>query len=449
MAGRAGTRAEAGRDRATVVARRADPELWWPRGLRRAAAATTLDGRARSTAGGDALAPDADRLPHRAPRHHARRRRHAVRARRQRRAGASSAASTGSPTTASRHRVDPDAATRDRLAQAVDAERQPAAGLGRRDLREPTTSTTRATSSGLLVWQDFLFACAAYPEEEPLRSRGRGRGARQRRPADAAPEPGAVERQQREHLGLRATGAGSERLDGRTVGRSATTSTLLPRHRRRARPDPAVLAGQPVLGLDGPSTPTTPTHGTHAHLGRVERGRLRRLPRLPARGSSPSSAGRPARRGRRCAARVSDEPLTPDSPGMLHHQKADDGNGKLDRGLAAALRRRRDDHRRLALRDASSTRRGRSRVGVEHFRSLRPRCTGTIVWQLNDCWPVTSWAAIDGDGRRKPLWYALRAAYAAAAAHRRSRRRRTGPRAASRSTTRVETVDRALSPCAG
>ena len=51
-------------------------------------------------------------------------------------------------------------------------------------------------------------------------------------------------------------------------------------------------------------------------------------------------------------------------------------------------------------------------LGVEHFRALRPRCTGTILWQLNDCWPVTSWAAVDGDGRRKPLWYALRAAYA-------------------------------------
>ena len=37
---------------------------------------------------------------------------------------------------------------------------------------------------------------------------------------------------------------------------------------------------------------------------------------------------------------------------------------------------------------------------------------GTIVWQLNDCWPVTSWSAIDGDGRRKPLWYALRRVYA-------------------------------------
>jgi beta-mannosidase len=34
------------------------------------------------------------------------------------------------------------------------------------------------------------------------------------------------------------------------------------------------------------------------------------------------------------------------------------------------------------------------------------------MWQLNDCWPVTSWAAIDGDGRRKPLWYALRRSYA-------------------------------------
>ena len=27
-----------------------------------------------------------------------------------------------------------------------------------------------------------------------------------------------------------------------------------------------------------------------------------------------------------------------------------------------------------------------------------------MVWQLNDCWPVTSWAAIDGDGREKPLF---------------------------------------------
>src|SRR5690606_12485573 len=52
------------------------------------------------------------------------------------------------------------------------------------------------------------------------------------------------------------------------------------------------------------------------------------------------------------------------------------------------------------------------RVGIGHYRSLWPHCTGTIIWQLNDCWPVTSWAAVDGDGRRKLLWYAMRDLYA-------------------------------------
>jgi beta-mannosidase len=34
------------------------------------------------------------------------------------------------------------------------------------------------------------------------------------------------------------------------------------------------------------------------------------------------------------------------------------------------------------------------------------------VWQLNDCWPVTSWAAVDFDERPKPLYYAIRHAFA-------------------------------------
>ncbi len=35
-----------------------------------------------------------------------------------------------------------------------------------------------------------------------------------------------------------------------------------------------------------------------------------------------------------------------------------------------------------------------------------------IVWQLNDCWPVTSWAMVDSAGVRKPIWHAVRHAYA-------------------------------------
>lgn len=35
------------------------------------------------------------------------------------------------------------------------------------------------------------------------------------------------------------------------------------------------------------------------------------------------------------------------------------------------------------------------------------RCGGALVWQLNDCWPVTSWAIVDYYLRRKPAYYAM------------------------------------------
>lgn len=45
------------------------------------------------------------------------------------------------------------------------------------------------------------------------------------------------------------------------------------------------------------------------------------------------------------------------------------------------------------------------RYGVEHFRRNRGRCMGAIYWQLNDCWPVVSWSSIDYCGRMKALHY--------------------------------------------
>lgn len=43
--------------------------------------------------------------------------------------------------------------------------------------------------------------------------------------------------------------------------------------------------------------------------------------------------------------------------------------------------------------------------GVEHWRRNRGRCMGAVVWQLNDCWPVASWSSVDYFGRWKALHY--------------------------------------------
>ena len=48
------------------------------------------------------------------------------------------------------------------------------------------------------------------------------------------------------------------------------------------------------------------------------------------------------------------------------------------------------------------------RAGVEHWRRNRGRCMGAVYWQINDCWPVASWAGIDSRGRWKALQYRAR-----------------------------------------
>lgn len=52
------------------------------------------------------------------------------------------------------------------------------------------------------------------------------------------------------------------------------------------------------------------------------------------------------------------------------------------------------------------------KFGVEHWRRNRGRCMGALYWQLNDSWPVASWSSIDYYGRWKALHYMAKSFYA-------------------------------------
>lgn len=52
------------------------------------------------------------------------------------------------------------------------------------------------------------------------------------------------------------------------------------------------------------------------------------------------------------------------------------------------------------------------KYAVEHWRRNMPRCMGALYWQLNDCWPVASWTSIDSCQRWKALQYEARRFFA-------------------------------------
>ena len=52
------------------------------------------------------------------------------------------------------------------------------------------------------------------------------------------------------------------------------------------------------------------------------------------------------------------------------------------------------------------------RMGMEAYRRAKPFCMGSLYWQLDDCWPVASWSSIDYYGKWKALHYFAKKAYA-------------------------------------
>jgi beta-mannosidase len=54
------------------------------------------------------------------------------------------------------------------------------------------------------------------------------------------------------------------------------------------------------------------------------------------------------------------------------------------------------------------------KIAIEAHRRNMPSCMGTLYWQLNDCWPVTSWSSIDYYGNEKAVYYFVKKAFSSA-----------------------------------
>lgn len=95
---------------------------------------------------------------------------------------------------------------------------------------------------------------------------------------------------------------------------------------------------------------------------------------------------------------------------MEKHQKNDAANGKILYYLSELYRYPTSFDGLLYVSQLLQAE--AIKYGVEHWRRHRGRCMGTVYWQLNDCWPVASWASIDYYHRWKALHYYAKRFYA-------------------------------------
>jgi beta-mannosidase len=273
---------------------------------------------------------------------------------------------------------------------------------------------------GLLVWQDFMFACAAYPERPPefvaeVEKEARYQVGRLRSRPCLALWCGNNENQwihDRVHWQEPANAVPGalyyheilpcvvEELDGKTP----------------------YWPGSPFGGNDHNSREEGNVHNWEVWHGNFPR----RFGEEPRQESTPENvsflryaedAGRfisefgmhasPVYETLRRA--IPKEQLYHHSPSMDHHNK-DDPKNKGDNLMLTVTGLPKDldeyiDFSMIAQAEGL-------KFGIEHFRRRKPHCSGTLFWQLNDCWPCLSWSVLDYYGFGKAGYYYVRRAYA-------------------------------------
>jgi beta-mannosidase len=306
---------------------------------------------------------------------------------------------------------------RDRGPERVGARLDQAAAAGMNMLRvwgggryEPSWFYERCDELGLLVWQDFMFACACYPEEPPY--------------------PALVEREAREQVarlaahpsvalwcggnecvwayeswGFKAKMA-ERGLPGRGWG-GGYYHTLLPRVVGEVAPGSVYWPNSPWSGQDA----ATPNGGVGGDRHTWDADLVADRPTPPAFCSefgqqSPSN-------GATLSAAMGEAALRLGAPWLTERQLGPGGN---DRWYAEPLARHFPGPPAPDFASWHAQAQAlQARALSAHLRWLRahwPRCAGALLWQLNDAWPGLSWSIIDSAGVPKPAYSAVVAALA-------------------------------------
>jgi beta-mannosidase len=258
---------------------------------------------------------------------------------------------------------------------------------------------------GLMVWQDCPFACAAYPESDgfaaEVEAETRDNVTR------LVPHPSLVLWNGcNENIWGHVDWGWEPTLQGRGWG-ARYYYDLLPRVIGELDPSRPYWPGSPYSGTPD-RYPNDPDYGCNhswvvwneADYPLYAADRPRFMAEFGWCAPAAWSTLRDA---------VGEDHLVPWDETLMWHYKSQDGLPKLRRAIADGFH---EPPGFDAWHYVAQVQQARAvGFGIDHWRSLWPHCQGAVVWQLNDCWPVTSWAAVDSAGVRKPAWYAVRRSF--------------------------------------
>jgi len=263
---------------------------------------------------------------------------------------------------------------------------------------------------GILVWQDFMFACGMYPAHPAFL-------ASVRREAEAAlrrlrHHPSLVlwcgNNEDYQIAGARYDPAVTTDLADSAFPARAIYERLLPEAVAALDPTRPYWPGSPYGGLRGDD----PTIGDR-HIWGVWHGAMLPYQDYPTfKSRFVSEFGMASTVGRAALDEfVAPDEQYPESRTFDSHLKASGGGRRLASYLVENIRHPHDlDSYIFGTRFIQAE---ALAAGVRGWRRgwRGPgdyACSGALVWQLNDCWPVTSWATVDYRLRPKPAFYTVK-----------------------------------------